>query len=172
MCEYAPTRHPTNISSSRTRSGTLACPGTYSKRPRFRNNLCRTFPKIPDIRCAIPGRQPLRLPGLVPGPIKTTRDIKSTTSLCSKDPEYRGAISERRRVSYKIPDMRYAIPGRQPLRLPGLVPGPIKTTRDIKSTTSRCSKDPEYRGAISGRRGIGYKIPDIRCAIPGRRVRR
>ncbi len=64
-----------------------------------------------------------RHPGLAPGPIQTTRDIKSTTSRCSKDPEYRGAISGRRGVSYKIPDIRYAIPGRQPLGIPGLVPG-------------------------------------------------
>ena len=31
--------------SSRTRSGTLACPGTYSKRPRYKNNHRWMFPR-------------------------------------------------------------------------------------------------------------------------------
>ena len=35
----------TPLSSSRTRSGTLACPGTYSKRPRYKNNHRWMFPR-------------------------------------------------------------------------------------------------------------------------------
>ena len=42
-------------------------PRDLIKRPRFQNNPCRMFPKIPDIRCAIPGRPLHRHPGLAPG---------------------------------------------------------------------------------------------------------
>ena len=88
------------------------------------------FPKLPDIRCAIPGR---------------------------------------RGVSYKIPDMRCAIPGRQLLRHPGLVPGPwlapgpIKKGRDSKTTLVGYFLDPEYRGAIPGRR-MGISRSDFGTA--------
>ena len=113
------------------------------------------FPKIPDMRCAIPGRQPLRHPGLAPGPwlapgpIKTTRDIKSTASPYSLDPEYRGAISGRRGVGYKIPDIRCAIPGRQPLRLPGLVPG---SWLDPGTTGRRVGGNKHYSNTVTSGR--------------------
>ncbi len=36
------------------------------------------FPKMPDMRFAIPGRHTIRHPGLVPGPIQKGRDLKTT----------------------------------------------------------------------------------------------
>ena len=98
----------TTIPSSR------ACPGNYSKRLRYQYNLCRKLPKIPDMRCAIPGR---RWEGsLIPG--YALRDSGTTTPASSR--ACPGIYSKRLRYQYnlcrkfpKIPDIRFAIPGRR-----------------------------------------------------------
>ena len=114
-------------SGTTTSPSSRTCSGTYSKRPRFRNNHCWMFPKIPDIRFAIPGR---RWEGsLIPG--YTLRDSGTTTTPSSRTCS--GIYSKRPRFQnnlcwmfFKIPDMRFAIPGRQPPRHPGLAPEPNK----------------------------------------------
>ena len=118
----------------------------------FQNDRCRNETTNVGKRNVIPGSTRAlrdhgcvdtpspRHPGLVPGPNRKGRDLKTTYLL---------------HFDSKIPDMRCAIPGRPSPRHPGLAPGPIQKGRELE-TTSFCT--------------LIYKIPDIAGAIPGRRM--
>jgi|GEM_PF-5882810 len=89
-----------------------------------------------------------RHPGLVPGPIQTGRDLKTTLAGCFQDPEYRwgdfgttdGNIAERFRDNVYVDTSLLRHPGLVPG--PWLAPGPTQKGRDLKTTTAGCFQDP------------------------------